>query len=74
MDDPEVVSQTFETAGLDPKHIFSRVQEQSVKDRLIRNTESAAERGAFGAPTFFVGGEMFFGQDRLDFVEEFLRA
>ncbi|HAB05567.1 MAG TPA: disulfide bond formation protein DsbA, partial [Alcanivorax sp.] len=32
------------------------------------------ERGVFGAPTFFVGEEMFFGQDRLDFVEEALRA
>ena len=74
MDDPEVVSETFEASGLDSKHIFSRIQEQAVKDRLIRNTENAAERGAFGAPTFFVGGEMFFGQDRLDFVEQFLSA
>ena len=36
------------------------------------NTENAAARGAFGAPTFFVDGEMFFGQDRLDFVAEAL--
>ena len=48
------------------------VADQAVKDRLKTNTEAAVARGAFGAPTFFVEGEMFFGQDRLDFVEEAL--
>jgi 2-hydroxychromene-2-carboxylate isomerase len=43
-----------------------------VKDHLKANTQEAADRGAFGAPTFFVGDEMFFGQDRLHFVEEAL--
>lgn len=42
--------------------------------RLKANTQKAVERGAFGAPTFFVGDEMFFGQDRLDFVEDALTA
>jgi 2-hydroxychromene-2-carboxylate isomerase len=46
----------------------------SVKDRLKATTERAVERGVFGAPTFFVGEEMFFGQDRMDFVEEALTA
>jgi 2-hydroxychromene-2-carboxylate isomerase len=41
-----------------------------VKGRLAANTESAVARGAFGIPTFFVGGEMFFGKDRLRDVEE----
>jgi 2-hydroxychromene-2-carboxylate isomerase len=41
-----------------------------VKARLIANTEAAVARGVFGAPTCFVGDEMFFGQDRLDFVRE----
>jgi 2-hydroxychromene-2-carboxylate isomerase len=45
-----------------------------VKDTLRRNGEEAVERGAFGAPTFFVGDEMFWGNDRLDFVEEALRG
>ena len=44
-----------------------------MKDTLRRNSEEAVERGAFGAPTFFVGDEMFWGNDRLDFVEEALR-
>jgi 2-hydroxychromene-2-carboxylate isomerase len=41
---------------------------------LKNNTEEAVKRGAFGAPTFFVSDEMFFGQDRLDFVEAALAA
>jgi len=40
--------------------------------RCAPNTEEAVARGVFGAPTMFVGGEMFFGQDRLDFVREAL--
>ena len=43
------------------------------KARLKANTEAAIARGVFGAPTFFVGGEMFFGQDRLDWVEAAVR-
>ena len=72
MDDPEVVSDTLLTGGIDPEQLFARIGDQAVKDKLKTNTERAAERGAFGAPTFFVGGNMFFGQDRLDFVSESL--
>jgi 2-hydroxychromene-2-carboxylate isomerase len=45
-----------------------------VKQKLIDDTNAAVERGLFGAPTMFVDGTMFFGQDRLDFVEEALAA
>jgi 2-hydroxychromene-2-carboxylate isomerase len=48
------------------------VADPEVKARLAANTEEAVARGAFGAPTFFVGEAMFFGQDRLDFVREAL--
>ena len=72
MDDPEVVSDTLITGGIDPEQLFARIGDQAVKDKLKTNTQRAAERGAFGAPTFFVGGNMFFGQDRLDFVSESL--
>ena len=40
----------------------------------MNNTDGAVARGAFGAPTFFVGEEMYFGQDRLDYVEDELAA
>lgn len=46
--------------------------DEAVKLRLKAATDGAVERGVFGAPTFFVGGEMFFGQDRMDWVEEAL--
>ena len=45
-----------------------------MKDRLKAITQEAVERGVFGAPTFFVGGTMHWGQDRLDFVREALEA
>jgi 2-hydroxychromene-2-carboxylate isomerase len=50
------------------------VADPAVKADLIARTEASVARGAFGAPTFFVGEQMFFGQDRLDFVREALAA
>ncbi|THD80689.1 MAG: 2-hydroxychromene-2-carboxylate isomerase [Phenylobacterium sp.] len=61
-------------AGLSPEEFQALTARDDVKDRLKTTTEQAVARGAFGAPTFFVGEEMFFGQDRLDFVEEALAA
>ncbi len=49
-------------------------QAPEIKAELIADTEAAVARGVFGAPTFFIGDEMYFGQDRLDFVEEALQA
>jgi 2-hydroxychromene-2-carboxylate isomerase len=48
------------------------VADAEVKARLMTNTEEAVARGAFGAPTIFVGEKLFFGQDRLDFVRKAL--
>ncbi|MEM9107407.1 MAG: 2-hydroxychromene-2-carboxylate isomerase [Pseudomonadota bacterium] len=66
--DPEVVMTMLADAGLPAQEIAALVQDQSVKDELRANTDEAVERGAFGAPTFFVSGEMHWGQDRLDDV------
>ena len=54
--------------------LFARAQEADVKAKLIENTQSAVERGAFGSPTFFVGKEMFFGKEQLREVEELVSA
>ena len=54
--------------GFDPEEVFAMASAPEAKDRLKANTEEAVARGVFGAPTFFVGDEMFWGQDRLDFV------
>jgi 2-hydroxychromene-2-carboxylate isomerase len=68
----EAVTAVLEKAGLDAAHVLARCAEPALKEALKQNTAEAVERGAFGAPTFFVGEEMFFGNDRLDFVEEAL--
>ncbi|MDH0291125.1 2-hydroxychromene-2-carboxylate isomerase, partial [Pseudomonas sp. GD04087] len=66
--DPAVLGPLLAEAGFDPQALLALTAELEVKDALKANTEAAIKRGMFGAPTFFVGNEMFFGQDRLDFV------
>lgn len=70
MDDPEVVVRALDAAGLDGQGLVAATQDPEVKAELAANTTAAVERGVFGIPTFFVGGEMFFGKDRLGQVEE----
>jgi len=70
MDDPEVAMQALTESGIDAAKLFARAQEPEIKAKLIENTQSAVERGAFGSPTFFVGSEMFFGKEQLREVEE----
>jgi 2-hydroxychromene-2-carboxylate isomerase len=70
MDDAEVAAAVLQQAGLDGARLIARTQEPEVKDRLLKNTEASVARGTFGAPTFFVGDEIFFGKDRLRDVEE----
>lgn len=69
MDDPAVIAEVLGAIGIDAEAFAARIREDEVKKTLIATTEEAASRGIFGAPTFFVDGEMFFGQDRIDFVE-----
>jgi 2-hydroxychromene-2-carboxylate isomerase len=74
MDVPGVVVASLGEAGLDAERLLARAQAPDVKARLLAATETAAKRGAFGAPTFFVGDEMFFGKNTLSEVEELLLA
>jgi len=67
--DQEVMRSVLRNAGLDAALIFTRIEAPEVKGQLRANTEEAVRRGVFGAPTFFVGEEMFWGNDRLTFVE-----
>lgn len=73
MDDPEVVVAALNEAGLDGAALAARAQAPEVKAQLMAATEDAAKRGAFGAPTFFVGGEMYFGKNTLGEIEERLK-
>jgi 2-hydroxychromene-2-carboxylate isomerase len=73
MDDPDVIRAALDASGLDGSRILERIQDPAVKQRLLDNTEHSVARGTFGAPTFFVGDEIFFGKDRLRDVEEAIR-
>jgi 2-hydroxychromene-2-carboxylate isomerase len=70
MDDLEIAAKALTASGLDGTKLLTRAQEPELKARLVENTQSAVERGAFGSPTFFVGSEMFFGKEQLRDVEE----
>ena len=70
--DAEVLAALASAAGLDGPRLVGRAEEGPIKDRLKKNTDEAIERGVFGAPTFFVGDQMFWGNDRLEFVGEAL--
>ena len=74
MGDSAVVSAVLSEHGLDAHALLELSQEPAIKAALIANTEAAVARGIFGTPTFFMEGEMYFGQDRLDFVEEALQT
>lgn len=67
--DPERIVSVAEGVGLDGAALLAASDTPEVKDALRATTDEAVERGAFGAPTFFVGDEMFFGADRLSFAE-----
>lgn len=73
MGDADVVVAALTESGLDASAIMALSQDPEVKAELIANTEAAVARGIFGTPTFFMGEEMYFGQDRLDFVEAALQ-
>ena len=72
MDDPEVLRTALEESGLDSARLLELTQDPDVKSRLMENTRRSVELGSFGAPTFYVGSEIFFGKDRLRDVEEAL--
>lgn len=70
--DPIVISEVLEEAGLQPERFKAFGQAEQVKAALKANTDEAVQRGVFGAPSFFVAGDLFFGQDRIDFVRQAL--
>ena len=72
--DPQVLEAWLLEGGFAAAELLALAEQQDTKDRLKALTEQAIGRGVFGAPTFFVGQEMFFGQDRLDFVHQALLA
>ena len=72
MNDPAIVAGVLQQAGFAPEKLLALTADPAVKDQLKVVTQEAVARGVFGAPTFFVGDQMFWGQDRLEFVKEAL--
>jgi 2-hydroxychromene-2-carboxylate isomerase len=72
LNQPQLTADVLKAAGFDQGEIERLTQAPEVKAALKATTEEAVSRGVFGAPTLFVGEEMFFGQDRMDFVREAL--
>ncbi|MEZ5571828.1 MAG: 2-hydroxychromene-2-carboxylate isomerase [Halioglobus sp.] len=72
--DTETVAAVLANHHLAAKELLELSQTPEIKTALITETEAAVARGVFGAPTFFMAGEMYFGQDRLDFVEQALHT
>jgi len=66
--DPDIVSKLINSDSVERSNI------QEIKDILFQSTKDAVERGVFGAPTFFVGNEMFFGHDRINMIDEHLKG
>jgi 2-hydroxychromene-2-carboxylate isomerase len=71
--DRDVLASIATSAGFDGAALIETADANPARDELAALTETAAARGVFGAPTFFVGDEMFWGKDRLDFVERLLK-
>ena len=74
MGDLAVLAKVISDAGLDAAAYAAAFEDQSVKDELRANTDAAVAAGVFGAPSFFVGDRLFFGQDRTHLVEMALKG
>tara|TARA_R110000824_G_scaffold209_12_gene1064 strand:- start:6775 stop:7374 length:600 start_codon:yes stop_codon:yes gene_type:complete len=72
--DGEMLGKILQGGGFDAAALLARTQDPAIKQALIDNTENAVARGAFGIPTMYVDGEMYFGKERLAQIDEQLSA
>jgi carboxymethylenebutenolidase len=66
--DPAVLGQLLSEQGLSSQ-VQDKAQSQEVQERYEQYTRQAIDAGVFGAPSYVVEGEIFWGQDRLDFLQ-----
>ena len=71
--DPETLQRIASAAGYDAEKLLSRARDSDIQDQFSANTQDAVARSVFGSPTYFVDGDMFYGQDRLELVERALQ-
>lgn len=69
----ETVQEILRAIKQDPAALVERAGSPEGKAALMRNTEAAGQAGIFGAPNFLIGGELFFGQDRMEDAFAFYR-
>ncbi|MEO9600011.1 2-hydroxychromene-2-carboxylate isomerase [Parasphingorhabdus sp.] len=72
--DSETLGKILQDGGFDAADLLARTQDPAIKQALIDNTEKVVERGAFGIPTIYVEGEMYFGKERLGQIDEQLSS
>jgi 2-hydroxychromene-2-carboxylate isomerase len=60
--------------GVDPERFKELPESPEIRSELVSETDKGLERGVFGAPTFFVGEEMFWGKDRMEFIDDELAS
>ncbi|MCZ6528597.1 MAG: DsbA family protein, partial [Candidatus Dadabacteria bacterium] len=70
----EILGEAVSKIGIDSEWFVNRIAEQEIKDNLREETNIAVQRGVFGAPTMFVDEKMFWGNDRLDFLDRYLKG
>jgi carboxymethylenebutenolidase len=70
--DAETLAEIASATGLDGAAVVRLAQEPRWAERRMADTRAALERGVFGAPSYVVGDEIFWGQDRLDFLDRAL--
>lgn len=70
--DPEILEQIVTETGLDPAKLFAVAEGDAVQAEYTRGTQQAIDANVFGAPSYVIDGEIFWGQDRLDFVDRAL--
>ena len=58
---------------IDPDLFITRCEDDEIKRQLINMTQNALDRGVFGAPSFYIGDELYWGKDRMDFIEDALQ-
>ncbi len=72
--DAETLGKILQDGGFDAADLLAQTQDPAIKQALIVNTENAVARGAFGIPTMYIDGEMYFGKERLGQIDEQLSA
>jgi len=68
--EPDVVAAIADECGLEGAQLIDAASRSDISDAIKQNTQDAIDRGVFGAPSYCLGGELFWGQDRLDMLED----